>query len=709
MTDQVNHISTAIIGCGNIAHVHLSFLRKAGYNLDAVCDSSQVRGELFAKQYGIQKQFTSVEDLFAEVKPKIVHILTPPHTHHQLILLALKAGCNVFVEKPLCQCLSEYLEIDSLAKKLGLLVSVDHTRVYHPMIRAARSRISAGEFGRIVRMEYLYDDPSIIKAQNGSGYRWAKGAPAWFSKVRGGVLTDLLPHPISVFLSFDEDLKVKHVDARTLPNSVIEDLSVMMRSDGVDAQLTLSVNQKPLKNLFTVYCEKGSVQIDLRGMFTVYQADKRLPSILSRAVVSLSTAWQIARGFTTNVIKLLSGKAHTYDGLDEIIHNFYDMVRDGKSGEVPLINAGRVMGISQEIISSALDEHHVSAGQTETSVEYRVPHQAECLVLGGTGFIGKYVVKRLLDSGNSVRVLCRQTSSTATLPNDVDVVYGDLKDIDSIKTALVGVKTVIHCAAAMSGDWAEFYESTVQGTNNILSSIESSQVERLVYMSSLGVLNYNKLSNGDRVDESAPIEDRPSDRGFYTRAKVEAEENVKNFAVRNKGTSVIILRPGLVYGQESNNNLQNCGVLLGNYLLVFGFGRKTLGLNYVENLADAVVATLNTELQTGTIIHVTDTEQPSVKDIINEHNKLSKYKVCPIYIPILIWRLIFACVDFLLYFKSGKGGTFCYRFSSNSRRLEFNGSKSQRLLGWVPCLNFHNAFKVSYCFDRDAKDCHSKN
>jgi predicted dehydrogenase/nucleoside-diphosphate-sugar epimerase len=700
VTDILHVGTVAFIGCGKIAHIHMRFLQKVGYRVDAVCDASQVRVDNFAQQYGIKKQFTDVAELLVTEKPCIVHILTPPHTHHELIMTALKAGCNVLVEKPICQTSAEYHEIASLAAERGLLVSVDHTRVYNPTISAARDRIKTGEFGKIVKMDYAYDDPSLIKSANDVlGFRWAKGVPAWFSKVRGGVLTDLLPHPLSVMLSFDDELQTEHVYARTLRGGVFEDLSVMLKSDTVIATISLSVNQRPLKNVFSVYCEKGSIQVELRNMYAVYQSERRLPGIVSRVLVALTTAWQIATGFSVNVVKMVSGKSHPYDGLDQILKEFYANVAAGKGGDVPLINAGKVMTLVEDILCTALEGSgnaisNETAGAQQNTITS--DNTSECLVLGGTGFIGLRVVHRLIDIGKTVRVFCRQSSNINRLPKVADISCGDLKDSNSLTSALSGIKSVIHCAAAMSGDWAEFYESTVQGTKNLLAAMENSQVERFVYISSLGVLEYNRLTNGSRVDESSPVEARPTDRGFYTRAKVEAEQLVREFAERNKQITTIILRPGLVYGQESNNNLQNCGILLDRFLLVFGLGKRSLGLNYVENLAQAVVLAGEADLASGTIIQVVDPEQPTVRDIIAEHNKLNEHKVTPLYIPVAIWKFLFLAVDVMLFFKNKKSGTFRYRFASNSSILYYCSDFAQKSLGRYSRYDFAESFSRTY-------------
>lgn len=687
----------AFVGCGSIAHVHMRFARRAGYDISAVCDASQIRADIFADKYGIPRRFTDIDTLLAEEKPRIIHILTPPHTHHALVMKSLAAGCNVFVEKPLCQSLAEYREMELLAAEKGLLVSVDHTRIYNPMIVQARNRVLDGEIGRVVRMEYAYDDPSLVLlAARDSSYRWARGVPAWFEKLKGGVLTDLLPHPLSVFLSFDSELQVKHVQARAIRGEIIGELTVLLQSAKLDAQLNLSLHQRPLKNMFCIYGEKGSIRIDLRNMFSVCQNERCLPGIVSRVVVALGESLQIAKTFSVNVLKLVTGCAHTYDGLETVMQKFYEAVSAGKNSDLPLINAAKVTAQVEQILEASLTGT-ASEARTALLPEAESRHDAaDFLVIGGTGFIGRRIVDQLVAENKSTRAFCRSSRSSDCLPRSVGRAFGDLRDQGSIVAALAGVRTVIHCAAAMSGDWAEFHESTVFGTENLLKSLVGSSVNQLVYISSLGVLDYNRLSNGSRVDEDAPIEARPLDRGFYTRAKVEAEKLVMDFAAANPDIRVVIMRPGLVYGSDSNNNLQNCGLLLDRFLLVFGLGGRGLGLNYVENLAQAVVLAAETELASGTVMQIVDPEQPTVRDIISEHNKLSDRKVIPLYIPIFVWKTLFMLVDMLLYFKSGKAGTFRYRFASNAKTLHFRCDAARQLLAWLPRYDFTESFLRTY-------------
>ncbi len=79
------------------------------------------------------------------------------------------------------------------------------------------------------------------------------------------------------------------------------------------------------------------------------------------------------------------------------------------------------------------------------------------LVTGGTGFVGGWTAKAIVDAGHDVRFLVRRPerlySSTANLGIDVsDHVMGDITDADSVKRALSGCDAVVHAAAMVSTD-----------------------------------------------------------------------------------------------------------------------------------------------------------------------------------------------------------------------------------------------------------------
>ena len=145
----------AFVGCGHIAHVHMRYLRKLGKEVSVVCESSEPRAKEFVAKYGIKHYETQLQQLLENHKPTVVHVLVPPHLHYPITKTCLEHGCHVIVEKPLCETTTEYSELSDLANSNGLLLSVDHTRAYNPLLIKARSHLEIGRYREVVRLVYV--------------------------------------------------------------------------------------------------------------------------------------------------------------------------------------------------------------------------------------------------------------------------------------------------------------------------------------------------------------------------------------------------------------------------------------------------------------------------------------------------------------------------------------------------------------------------
>src|ERR1700760_1052650 len=97
------------------------------------------------------------------------------------------------------------------------------------------------------------------------------------------------------------------------------------------------------------------------------------------------------------------------------------------------------------------------------------------LITGGAGHLGANLVRRLLaDGGVELRVLARreedQANRDAFAGLDVDVVYGDLRNLESLRPAVQGIERIFHCAAQIStvdGQEQALFENNVIGTKNL--------------------------------------------------------------------------------------------------------------------------------------------------------------------------------------------------------------------------------------------------
>ncbi len=169
------------------------------------------------------------------------------------------------------------------------------------------------------------------------------------------------------------------------------------------------------------------------------------------------------------------------------------------------------------------------------------------LVTGATGFVGAAVVRALRSEGFPVRALVRKGSDLRNLDGlEIELVYGDLEDKDSLRQALKGCRRLYHVAAhyaLWSPDPDVFYRVNVGGTRNLLETAMEAAVERVIYTSTVGALGHRE--DGQPADEKTPVR-LDQMVGHYKRSKFLAEEEARRAAVR--GLPVMIVNPSTPVG-----------------------------------------------------------------------------------------------------------------------------------------------------------------
>jgi len=167
------------------------------------------------------------------------------------------------------------------------------------------------------------------------------------------------------------------------------------------------------------------------------------------------------------------------------------------------------------------------------------------LVTGGTGYLGKRVVKRLVEEGEEVVLLVRRSSNLTHLPSDIRRIYGDITDYHSVREAMRGCDRVLHMAALVKM-WVRprsLYELVnVAGFKNLIRAAKEEGISKFIYTSSFIALG---PSDGKVLDEKSVIE---RDRFYtdYERTKYFAHKVAK--AAAEEGFPIVILYPGVIYG-----------------------------------------------------------------------------------------------------------------------------------------------------------------
>jgi nucleoside-diphosphate-sugar epimerase len=174
------------------------------------------------------------------------------------------------------------------------------------------------------------------------------------------------------------------------------------------------------------------------------------------------------------------------------------------------------------------------------------------LVTGGTGYVGAFTVKALLDAGHTPRLLVRNPDRLATTvgtlginASSLDVVEGDMTDAAAVRLAVKGMDAVIHCAAvvgALNRSNAEAtVESNVQGTRNVVSAALAEGCDPIVHTSSIAALYDPREPVIHAQLPPATRADSP-----YTKSKAICEEYVRE--LQADGKPIVIVYPGGVGG-----------------------------------------------------------------------------------------------------------------------------------------------------------------
>lgn len=299
------------------------------------------------------------------------------------------------------------------------------------------------------------------------------------------------------------------------------------------------------------------------------------------------------------------------------------------------------------------------------------------LVTGGAGFIGRWVVKKLVDKNYEAVVL--DNLSNGRLLNieafkankNFEFIRGDILDTKLLSKIFKEneINTCIHLAAQINVQESldnpkKSFNSNVVGTYNILEECRRNNT-KLVLVGTCMV--YDLADVKKPIDENYPVKPKSP----YAASKL-AAENLAESYYYGYGLPVVILRPFNTYGPYQKSNLEGGVVsvfieraLKGEPLLVFGDGTQTRDLLYVEDCADFIVKSAFNDRAVGEIINAGYGKDITINELAETvSNRRVEIKHVPHHHP-----------------------------QSEIQRLVCDYSKAKRLLGWKPKVSLKSGFE----------------
>jgi len=319
----------------------------------------------------------------------------------------------------------------------------------------------------------------------------------------------------------------------------------------------------------------------------------------------------------------------------------------------------------------------------------------KALVTGGGGFLGKALIKGLVEEGFDVTSFSRGTYPDLERIG-VRTVQGDITDASLLTTVLKDKDVVFHTAARVGfwGKYEDFHRVNVQGTMNILAACRRNGVKYLVHTSSPSVIFDGKDMEG--VDESVPYSKDPGSN--YSRTKQEAEKLVLRSSSENLRT--IALRPHLIWGPGDQQLVPRLmDAARKGRLKVIGDRTKKVDTVYIDNAVRAHIlafkALRENDEACGRPFFITNGEPMGTWDLIDRFLELDG--IHPVKGRVPLWAALAGAgaLETVHWLLRKKGEPMLTRFlvKELSTSHWFDIGAAKRELGYVPKISIDEGLR----------------
>jgi nucleoside-diphosphate-sugar epimerase len=236
------------------------------------------------------------------------------------------------------------------------------------------------------------------------------------------------------------------------------------------------------------------------------------------------------------------------------------------------------------------------------------------LVTGATGFTGRVLAGRLAQGGAQVRVLVRDAARWRPVRDQpaIEVVEGDVCDMQAVADAMHGIETVFHLAAlyrvAGVPDQA-YWDVHVTGTANLLEAAQAAGVGRFVHCSTVGVHGHVDEPPADETYRVAPADE-------YQRSKLEGERLALR-RHRETGFPVAVIRPTAIYGPGDTRLLKLFRLAAMRPRVILGSGGIYYHMVHVDDLVDGFLLAADAEAAVGEVFIVGGEEVLTLNQLLD--------------------------------------------------------------------------------------------
>ncbi len=638
-----------------------------------------------------------------------VHILTPPQYHHESVRQALDVGVHVFSEKPFVLKSAQAIELAALASARGKALAVSHNFLFARAYERLRADYRAGFFGPLSRVELTWQFPL--------GQLAAGPVGGWLTAESGNIFHELGPHLVAFAVDLLGPIEILEVVARDdLPMAegriVYRDWFVRAQAGKTEVNIRLSTRIGAPERSIRVFGLAASALCffdrDVYQRSEVRSLNPLVDDLFDGARRELAGLGQVLTNFGRAAIGTLRRNAQsnvyasTFARSVEVFYAGLGAEPDPRlspalalavvaasetiANRAPRASPSASASASATVSQAESDLHGLESQTSTTPASAALPTGPVVLVTGGTGFIGRVLVRQLLAKGLRIRVVTRSEEAGriafGALP--VQLLQGSLADEAFMAQALQGVDALYHLAKGEGKRWQDYLNSDVEPTRKLAQAAAKAGVRRFIYTGTID--SYYAGDPSQVITCSTPIDPQIEKRNHYARAKAACESIL--LELHHSGQiKLVILRPGIVVGRGFTPAHWGVGEFLSaSAMKYWGDGQHKLPFVLVEDVARALVAAFdNTEVE-GKAWLVTDAPLLSGQDYVTELGRAMSTRIRSSAMP--AWRSF--AVDL---FKEGlkhlvkhpnRRVPSLQDWKSRQHISRYDSSATQAVLNWRP-------------------------
>lgn len=323
-----------------------------------------------AERHRITGIYADVVEMLEAVRPDAVHVTTPPQSHYAIAGLCLRAGSNVYLEKPFTVSAQEAESLIERAEVRKLTLTAGHNYQFTPEMLEMRRLVQDGFLGgRAVHLEshWSYDlsDMSYVGPFVGNPSHWVRQLP-------GQLFHNIISHGIARLAEFLEDVGELTASAhqsaqlgRLGGQEVKDELRVLMRDrHDTTAIFCFSTQIKPGMNRLRVCGPANSITVDLASGSMLRHIGGSHKSYLTFVMPELNEAREQLRNLGRNTMAILRRRLYQDAGMKELIERFYRSITIGGSPPIPyreILLTARLMDAIFNQIRSPRRGHAIEA------------------------------------------------------------------------------------------------------------------------------------------------------------------------------------------------------------------------------------------------------------------------------------------------------------------------------------------------------------